>query len=428
LMITGDHPLTAVKIATELDMLPKDKKVLRATRMKSQAEDSVEWVDQEGNVVDLPEGDLTTVELVINGTVFHAIQRSQLMLKLLTHVRVFARMSPQDKVSVVNLYIQSGFITAMCGDGGNDCGALRAAHVGVALSDAEASVVSPFTGVSKSAMAMVDVLLEGRCALASAFACYKNVILYGLIETTNQMVNAWYAITFAEFCWVMFDGVWIMSTSFSLATVQPAKTLSQKRPTASPLDVITMTSSIGMFAIHCTYLWIAMGLLQAEPWYWCRMWDIASAKIGNISAIGDNYESEVIWLITGAQMLHSAAAFNFGGKHRAFWIQNWRLAVFLMFYYIWHICVLMTASTASCIYRVNCDNWHALPSEYSWPDVLLISNTWGTTEMPYEFRLKLLAVIICNLVSACLWEYLVILGPIGEAVRRWKPRTKYLRL
>jgi len=300
--------------------------------------------------------------------------------------------------------------------------------VGIALSDAEASVVSPFTGVSKSAMCVVDVLLEGRCALASAFACYKNVILYGLVETTNQMVNAWYAITFAEWCWVMFDGVWIMSTSFSLATVTPAKKLSQKRPTASPLDYITMTSCIGMFAIHCLYLLIAMSLLKAEPWYWCRMWDIAAAKIGNIAAIGDNYESEVIWLVTGAQMLHSAAAFNFGGKHRAYWIENWRLAIFLTFYYIWHFVVLFTASTASCIYRVNCDNDHALPSEYSWPKVLLISNSWGTTEMPMEFRVKIFIVIVANAITACLWEYAVILGPIGEMVRKWKPHTRHLRL
>ena len=53
---------------------------------------------------------------------------------------------------------------------------LKTAHVGVALSDAEASIVSPFTSLDKNLNSVVDILLEGRCALASALASYKYVM------------------------------------------------------------------------------------------------------------------------------------------------------------------------------------------------------------------------------------------------------------
>ena len=56
------------------------------------------------------------------------------------------------QAEVVAMYQRAGLVVGMCGDGGNDCGALRAAHAGLALSDAEASLISPFTSQHKTVL------------------------------------------------------------------------------------------------------------------------------------------------------------------------------------------------------------------------------------------------------------------------------------
>ena len=54
-------------------------------------------------------------------------------------------MSPDQKSHLVEALQAVGLSVGMCGDGANDCGALKQAHVGIALSQAEASVAAPFT-------------------------------------------------------------------------------------------------------------------------------------------------------------------------------------------------------------------------------------------------------------------------------------------
>jgi hypothetical protein len=70
----------------------------------------------------------------------------------------------------------------MYGNGCNDCGTLKTARVKIALSDVEESIVSPFTSLDKSITSVVEVLKEGRCALASASASHKYIIIYGQIR------------------------------------------------------------------------------------------------------------------------------------------------------------------------------------------------------------------------------------------------------
>ena len=68
------------------------------------------------------------------------------LYKILFKAQVYARMSPDDKAVLVEL-LQDTMQTqvGMCGDGANDCGALKQADAGISLSEAEASIAAPFT-------------------------------------------------------------------------------------------------------------------------------------------------------------------------------------------------------------------------------------------------------------------------------------------
>lgn len=104
--------------------------------------------------------------------------------RLVSHVKVAARFSPGQKEDIVQALAAKGRTVAMIGDGGNDCAALRAAHVGLALNGAEASMVSPFSSKQRSIHAVLALLLEGRCALTTSFAGYKFLVLQGLTLAT----------------------------------------------------------------------------------------------------------------------------------------------------------------------------------------------------------------------------------------------------
>ena len=57
----------------------------------------------------------------------------------------------------------------MCGDGSNDCAALKTADTGLSLSSSDASIAAPFTSQIQDISCIVELLKEGRSALVTSF-------------------------------------------------------------------------------------------------------------------------------------------------------------------------------------------------------------------------------------------------------------------
>ena len=136
--------------------------------------------------------------------------------QMLVKTQIFARMSPDEKNEVVERLQALGYNVLMCGDGANDCAALKAADVGISLSEAEASVAAPFTSSTPDVGCVLEVIKEGRAALVTSFSCFKymsvfssnvNLVLigffrralYSLIQFTSVTLLYYFASSLGDF-------------------------------------------------------------------------------------------------------------------------------------------------------------------------------------------------------------------------------------
>nr|GMC63166.1 probable manganese-transporting ATPase PDR2 [Ipomoea batatas] len=136
-MITGDQALTACHVASQVHIISKPAMIL--SRAKNS--EKYDWVSpDETDIVSYSENEVEalseTYDLCIGGECVEMLQQTSATLKVIPYVKVFARVAPEQKELIMTTFKSVGRIALMCGDGTNDVGALKQAHVGVALLNA----------------------------------------------------------------------------------------------------------------------------------------------------------------------------------------------------------------------------------------------------------------------------------------------------
>jgi cation-transporting ATPase 13A2 len=179
---------------------------------------------------------------------------------------IYARMSPDEKHEIVERLQDLGYTVGFCGDGANDCGALKAADVGISLSEAEASVAAPFTSRSTDISCFLDVVREGRAALVTSFSCFKFMALYSLIQFTTVTLLYALASSLGDFQFLYIDLAIIIPIAVTMGRTGPFQRIHPKRPTANLVSKKVLTSLLGHILITSGLQAFVFVLVRSQPW------------------------------------------------------------------------------------------------------------------------------------------------------------------
>ncbi|KAI8975450.1 hypothetical protein BDF20DRAFT_914379 [Mycotypha africana] len=421
IMITGDTALTGVYIARQCGMVQEGARVYLGDYSKTM--NRIVWtdVDEPETFPDVNVDDAlmnqahTPCELAVTGKAFDWLCENDLIRKYLMDTRVFARMTPTGKVKCVQLHMERG-ITAMTGDGGNDCGALRAAHVGIAMSDAEASIVSPFSTSVRSVRSCVELVRQGRGALATSITNYKYLVMYGQVMMALKIFTFYFSVTMSANIWILIDVFITVILTWAVSQSKAAPRLADTRPTAKLLGPQTLASGLGVVAINWAFLCGAFGMLYKQDFFRCHEFDASAVDISKWWLLADNYEASVLAVVCVFQFINNAAVFNFGYKFRQSFYKNYILSfLWLLYLAIVSAWLLADPNNFGCLFRINCGTKSVLaqvgypvPSAYIEPYNVPL----GHNVMPWDFRWRLWGLCMGNCLATILYEKLVVIGPV----------------
>jgi len=200
-------------------------------------------------------------DTIITGQDVEKLSHEQLGEKI-ENVSVFARITPNHKLKIVNAFKKRGFICAMTGDGVNDAPALQAANLGIGLGSGTqvAKDSSDIVLVDDNFKTIIDAISEGR----SIYLSLKENILFlfstslgeVLVIVGSILIGLPLPLVAVQIIWLNFvtDGFFVVA----LAQDPPTKKQLKSREDVNSENLVDRLMLKRMFLMGFAMMAVAM--------------------------------------------------------------------------------------------------------------------------------------------------------------------------
>ncbi|NXJ65399.1 AT134 ATPase, partial [Rostratula benghalensis] len=448
-MVTGDNIQTAVTVAKNAGMISATNRVIlvEANQVPGSFSASITWKPLEETKTEdyrsLEDNGQTErkIKLALESGQYHFAMSGKsyqivaqhfrhLLPKILLNGTVFARMSPGHKSSLVEEFQKLDYFVGMCGDGANDCGALKVAHAGISLSEQEASVASPFTSRTPSIACVPELIREGRAALVTSFCMFKYMALYSTIQYLGVLLLYWQLNSFGNYQFLFQDLAITTVIGVTMSFTGAYPKLVPYRPPSQLISPPLLLSVVLNILFSLSMQIFGFLVVQEQPWY--SKTDIHSAclsmnnhmendsSVSNLGLHGmrdgaldqtDNgfksYENTTVWLLSTINCLIVAVVFSKGKPFRQPIYTNY---VFVL---------VLIVQLGVCLFLVFAD----IEDLYSKMDLVCTPTTW---------RISMVIMLAVTLAVSFLVEEAVIenrpLWLLLKKTFRYHSKSEYKRL
>uniref|UniRef100_UPI00398EF57A polyamine-transporting ATPase 13A3-like isoform X6 n=1 Tax=Pristiophorus japonicus TaxID=55135 RepID=UPI00398EF57A len=381
-MITGDSTLTAIQVAKESGMIGLTERIIRvkAKLPTAASEATVTWrtvtpfhreelrgSPQPGPLSGAtPKHPKPRIHFVIDGPSLSVIEDKfpELLPKVTLYGTVFARMSPDMKTKLIKCLQSLDYVVGMCGDGANDCGALKTAHVGISLSQLEASVASPFTSKLPTIECVPILIKEGRAALVTSFCAFKYMALYSMIQYVSVLILYYISSNLGNWEFLYEDLFITSAIAITMSRNKAYEHLVSHRPNANLVSPQLLLSVLMHIALCSTFQMLGFLLVQIQPWY--NPWDQgARACASNNTFYGtplphprnnsgilfnmqwkiSNYVNTTVFFVSVFQYITIAFVFSMGKPFRKPISTNYLFLAVLVILYLFTLFLMLFPSS-----------------------------------------------------------------------------------